>query len=58
MKGAYALVRCDRTFSTHISEQIARCVEFCLMSSRGFGRTGPSLSTSLQGKQGMQGVLH
>ena len=47
-----------RTFSNHIITEIARCVEFCHMSSGWFDCTEPSLSTSLQGKQGMQGVMH
>ena len=42
-----------RTSSNHIITEIARCVEFCHMSS-GFDCTKPSLSTSLQGKQGVQ----
>ena len=37
-----------RTFSNHISTEIARCVEFCHMSSGWFDCTEPSLSTSLQ----------
>ena len=47
-----------RIFSNHIITEIARCVEFCHMSSGGFDCTEPSLSTSLQGQQGMQGVMH
>ena len=35
---------------------IARFVEFCHMSSGWFDHTEPSLSTSLQGKQGVQGA--
>ena len=35
---------------------IARCVAFCLMSSEWFGRTEPSLATSSQGKQGLEGA--
>ena len=45
-----------RTFSNHIITEIARCVEFCHMSSGWFDRTEPSLSTSLQGKQGVHGA--
>ena len=71
VQGAYALVQgkqsgsCSgwfkhieprRTFSNHIITEIARCVEFCHMSSGWFDCTEPSLSTSLQGKQGMQGA--
>ena len=44
-----------RTFP---NQEIARCVEFCHMSSGWFDCTEPSLSTSLQGQQGMQGVVH
>ena len=47
-----------RTFLNHIITKIAKCVEFCHMSSGWFDCTEPSLSTSLQGKQGMQGVVH
>ena len=45
-----------RTFSNHIITEIARCVEFCHMSSGWFDLTEPSLSTSLKGKQGVQGA--
>ena len=45
-----------RTFSNHIITEIVRCVEFCHMSSGWFDCTEPSLSTSLQGKQGVQGA--
>ena len=61
---SYALVRggLHRTsiehFSNHIITEIVRCVEFCHMSSGWFDCTEPSLSTSLQGQQGMQGVVH
>ena len=47
-----------RTFPNQIIKEIARCVEFCHMSSGLFDCTEPSLSTSLQGQQGMQGVVH
>ena len=63
VQGAYALVRGGfkhiephRTFSNHIITEIARCVEFCHMSSGWFDCTEPSLSTSLQGKQSVQGA--
>ena len=46
------------TISNHMIKEIARCVEFCHMSSDGFDCTEPSLSTSLHGQQGMQGVVH
>ena len=45
-----------RTFPNHIITEIVRCVEFCHMSSGWFDCTEPSLSTSLQGKQGVQGA--
>ena len=45
-----------RTFSNHIITEIARCGEFCRMSSGWFDGTEPSLSTLLQGKQGVQGA--
>ena len=41
---------------TFIITEIARCLEFCHMSSGWFDCTEPSLSTSLQGKQGVQGA--
>ena len=47
-----------RIFSNHIITEIARCVEFCHMSSGWLDCTEPSLSTSLHGQQGMQGVVH
>ena len=43
-----------RTFPNHIITEIVKCVEFCHMSSGWFNHTEPSLSTSLQGKQGVQ----
>ena len=45
-----------RTFRNHIITEIAKCVEFCHLSSGWFDHTEPSLSTSLQGKQGVQGA--
>ena len=45
-----------RTFSNHIITEIARCVQFFHMSLGWFDHTEPSLSTSLQGKQGVQGA--
>ena len=52
------VVQAHRIFSNHIITEIARCVEFCHMSSGWFDCTEPSLSTSLQRQQGMQGVVH
>ena len=45
-----------RTFSNKITAQTARCVEFFHMSSGWFDSTELSLTTSLQGKQGVQGA--
>ena len=64
VQGAYALVRGGSSTSNliessrNIITEIARCVGFCHMGSGWFDCTEPSLSTSLQGKQGMQGVVH
>ena len=44
-----------RTYPNHIMTEIAKCVEFCHMSS-GLFHTEPSLSTPLHGKQGVQGA--
>ena len=54
--GWFKHIEPPRTFSNHIITKIARCVEFCHMSSGWFDCTEPSLSTSLQEKQGMQGA--
>ena len=54
----FGVVQAHRTSSNHIITEIASCVEFCHMNSGWFDCTEPSLSTSLQGKQGMQGVVH
>ena len=56
MQGAYALVRGGSSTSNHIITEIAMFVEFCHMSSGWVDCTEPSLSTSLQGKQGVQGA--
>ena len=45
-----------RTLPNHIITEIARCVEFCHMSSGWFDCSEPSLSTSLLGKQCVQGA--
>ena len=45
-----------RTFSNHIMTEIAGRVEFIHMSSGWFDCTEPSLTTSLQGKQSVQGA--
>ena len=54
--GWFKHIEPHRTFSNHIIIVIARCLEFCHMSSGWFDCTEPSLSTSLQGKQGVQGA--
>ena len=61
VQGARALVRgssrggssASNLFSSHSIAEIARCVH---MSSGWFDYTESSLTTSLQGKQGVQGV--
>ena len=45
-----------RTYSNHNSTEIVRCGDVCHMSSGWFDCTERCLSTSLQGKQGVQGV--
>ena len=45
-----------RTFSNHIMTEIAGRVQFIHMSSGWFDCTEPSLTTSLQGKQGLHGA--
>ena len=50
------VVQAHRTSSNHIITEIARCVEFFHMTSGWFDCTEPSLTTSLQGKQGVQGA--
>ena len=54
--GWFKQIEPTRTFSNHIIKEIAKCVEFCHKSSGWFDFTEPSLSTSLQGKQGVQGA--
>ena len=51
----FGVVQAHRTSSNNTTE-IARCGESCHMSSGWFDCTEPSLSTSLQGKQGVQGA--
>ena len=45
-----------RTYSNHNTTDIARCGEVCHLSLKWFNCTEPSLSTSLQGKQGVKGA--
>ena len=54
--GCFKHIEPHRIFSNHIITKIARCVEFCHISSGWFDHTEPSLTTSLQGKQGVQGA--
>ena len=54
--GWFKRIEPPRTFANHISAEIARCVEFFHMSSGWFDCTEPSLTTSFQGKQGLQGA--
>ena len=54
--GWFKHIEPPRTFSNHIITKIARCLELFHMSSGWFDCTEPSLSTSLQGQQGMQGA--
>ena len=54
--GWFKHIEPPRTFSNHIITEIARCGEFCPMRSGWFDCTEPSLSTLLQGKQGVQGA--
>ena len=56
--GCFKHIEPRRTFPNHIITEIAKCVEFCHMSSGWLDCTEPSLSTSLHGQQGMQGVVH
>ena len=56
--GWFKHIEPPRTFLNHIITKIKRCVEFCYKSSGWFDCTEPSLSTSLQEKEGMQGVVH
>ena len=58
MRGAYALVRCGSSTSNLLepSRTTSWCVEFFHMSSGWFDSTELSLTTSLQGKQGVQGA--
>ena len=53
--GWFKRIEPPRTFY-HIIAEIARCIEFFHISSGWFDCTEPSLSTLLQGKQGLQGA--
>ena len=52
----FGVVRLYRTFSNHIITELQRCVAFFHLSSGWFDCTEPSVTTSLQGKQGVQGT--
>ena len=54
--GWFKHIEPHRTYSNHNITEIERCGEVCHMSSGWFDCTEPSLSTSLQGKQGVQGA--
>ena len=54
--GWFKHIEPHRTYSNHNIKEIARCGEVCHMSSGWFDCTEPSLSTSLQGKQGVHGA--
>ena len=54
----FGVVQANRTSSNHIMTEIARCVGFGHIRLGWFDCTEPSLSTSLQGQQGMQGIMH
>ena len=55
--GWFKHIEPPRTFSNHIITKIARCVEFCHMSSVWFDCTEPSLSTSVAGETRCAGCL-
>ena len=55
--GWFKHVEPPRTFSNHIIAEMARGVEFQHMCSGWFGSTELSLTTSLYGKQGVQGAF-
>ena len=46
-----------RTSTNHILTELARCKDFFHRSSGWFDWTEPSLTTSLQGLEGMQGAI-
>ena len=54
--GWFKHIEHPQTFSNHIITEIARCGEFCCVSSRWFDCTEPSLSTLLQRGNGVQGA--
>ena len=50
-------VQAHRTFSNYILTEVARYIEFFYTSLGWFDCTKPSLTTSLQGIQGVQGTI-
>ena len=55
--GRFKHIEPHRTFSNYILTEIARYIEFFYTSSGWFDWTKPSLTTSLQGIQGVQGAI-
>ena len=55
--GRFKHIKPHRTFSNYIFTEIARYIEFFYTSSGWFDWTKPSLTTSLQGIQGVQGAI-
>ena len=55
--GRFKHLEPHRTFSNYSFTEIARYIEFFYTSSGWFDRTKPSLTTSLQGIQGVQGAI-
>ena len=55
--GRFKQIEPHRTFSNYILTDIARYIEFFYTSSGWFDWTKPSLTTSLQGIQGVQGAI-
>ena len=55
--GRFKHIEPHRTFSNYIFTEIARYIEFFYMSSGSFDWTKPSLTTSFQGIQGVQGAI-
>ena len=54
--GVFKCIEPPRTFLNYIIAERARYVEFFHMSSGWFDCTEPSLTTSLEGKQSVQGA--
>ena len=54
--GWFKHIEPPRTYSNHNFTELARCGEVCHLSSGWFDCTEPTLSTALQGNQGVQGA--